>query len=95
MSQSEQENYFTRPECSLSNDQISRKDGRNKLWQNIQSETRIFTFQGLLSECGFRTGIRDYEYELIFKANTYFIIGHSVQILRGNQEVWENWRKWW
>lgn len=54
--QGEQENYFTRPECSLSNDQISRKDWGNKLWQNIQSETRIFTLQRFLSECGFRTG---------------------------------------
>ena len=56
MSQSEQENYFTRPECSLSNDQISRKDGGDKLRQNIQSETRIFTLQRFLSKCGFRTG---------------------------------------
>ena len=72
MSQSEQENYFTRPECSLSNDQISRKDGGNKLWQNIQSETRIFTFQRLLSECGFRTGKETII--MIMSSNLYFII---------------------
>ena len=40
--QSQQENNPPRPECSLSHDQVSRENRGDQLWQNIQSETRIF-----------------------------------------------------